>query len=168
MRYTIRHTFNTDQDTFWNKVFFDKAYNEALFKQHLKFRQYDLLSLDNRPDGNVERKVLCVPNVEIPAAARKILGETAGYTEVGRFDAKTKRFSADVIPKVGADTIKTKVTMWVEPRGDKKVERVCEVDNTVKVFGLGKVLEAFIEKQTRDSYDAAAEFTNRWIADKGL
>jgi hypothetical protein len=42
------------------------------------------------------------------------------------------------------------------------------VDNTVKVFGLGTLLEGFIEQQTRDLYARAADFTNRWIRDKGL
>jgi hypothetical protein len=30
------------------------------------------------------------------------------------------------------------------------------------------MLESFIEKQTRGNYDAAAQFTNRWIQEKGL
>ena len=34
MRYQIRHTFKTDADTFWNKVFFDTEYNSALFEKH--------------------------------------------------------------------------------------------------------------------------------------
>jgi hypothetical protein len=33
---------------------------------------------------------------------------------------------------------------------------------------VGKLVEAFIEKTTRDSYDRAAKFTNRWIREKGL
>jgi hypothetical protein len=69
---------------------------------------------------------------------------------------------------MGGDKIKTRVTMWIEPKGDKVIDRVVEVDNTVKIFGVGSVLEAFIEKQTRANYDAAAEFTQRWIAEKGL
>ena len=103
-----------------------------------------------------------------PQTARKILGETTSYVEDGRFDPKSKRFTVEVIPKMGGDKIKTRVSMWVEPRGDKKIERIVEVDNEVKVFGVGKILEAFIEKQTRSSYDQAATFTNQWIADKGL
>jgi hypothetical protein len=58
--------------------------------------------------------------------------------------------------------------MWVEPRGDKKVERVVEVDSTVKVFGVGGMIEKLIENATRQSYDQAAAFTNQWIASKGL
>ena len=168
MRYTIKHVFNTDADTFWGKIFFDPAYNETLFKQHLKFSIYRVLELTTNPDGCVHRRVECAPPFELPAAAKKIFGDSAGYVEDGRFDPKARRFEVDVHPKVAADKVQTHVTMWTQPLGDKRIERVVEVDSTVKVFGVGKILEAFIEKQTRASYDAAAEFTNQWIADKGL
>ena len=168
MRYTIRHTFNTDADTFWGKIFFDPDYNETLFLKHLGFTSYKLLELDKQPDGSVTRRVECTPKVEIPAAVKKVIGDTASYVETGRFDPKTKRFSVEVQPRVAADRIKTKVSMWVEPRGDKQVERVVEVDSTVKVFGVGGVIEKLIENATRTSYDQAAAFTNQWIASKGL
>jgi hypothetical protein len=168
VRYVIKHTFNTDETTFWGKIFFDPAYNEALFQRHLKFNVYRVLELDKQPDGSVHRRVECAPPVEVPSAAKKILGETTSYVEDGRFDPKNRRFSVEVIPKMGGDKIKTQVRMWVEPRGDKKIDRIVEVDNEVKVFGVGKILEAFIEKQTRSSYDQAAVFTNQWIAEKGL
>ncbi len=168
MRYQIRHTFKTDADTFWNKVFFDTEYNSALFEKHLKFPVYRVLTLDKQPDGAVHRRVECAPPVEIPAVAKKIVGDTTSYVEDGRFDPKTKRFTADVQLRAGGDKIKTKVAIWVEPRGDKQIERVAEIDNEVKVFGVGKILEAFIEKQMRDSYDESAAFTHKWIADKGL
>ena len=168
MRYTIRHTFNTDADTFWGKIFFDPDYNETLFLKHLGFSQYKLLSLDKQPDGAVTRRVECAPKAEIPVAVKKVIGDSASYTETGHFDPKTGRFSVEVQPRMAADRIKTRVTMWVEPRGDKKIERVVEVDTTVKVFGVGGMIEKLIEQQTRASYDAAATFTNQWIADKGL
>ena len=71
MRYTIRHTFNTDADTFWGKLFFDPAYNEALFKQHLKFNFYKVLELQHAPDGSVHRRVECAPPVEVPASGTR-------------------------------------------------------------------------------------------------
>jgi hypothetical protein len=168
MRYTIRHTFNTDADTFWSKLFFDPAYNETLFKQHLKFNVYKVLELTHDPDGSVHRRVECAPPVEVPAVVKKVIGDSTSYVEDGRFDPKTKRFTVEATPKVGADRIQTKIAMWVEPRGDKKVERVVDVESNVKVFGVGKVIEGIIETQTRASYDSAAAFTNQWIAEKGL
>jgi hypothetical protein len=168
VRYKITHLFNTDEATFWGKIFFDPEYNEALFAKHLKFDPYRVLELQNNPDGSIHRRVECAPPVEIPAVAKKVIGDSASYVEDGRFDPTTRRFTVEVIPKMGADKIKSHATMWVEPRGDKKIERFVEVDSEVKVFGVGKILEAFIEKQTRGIYDAASDFTNLWIAQKGF
>jgi hypothetical protein len=149
-------------------VFFDAEFNRGLFVDCLGFTTYDVLEDRKDPDGTVHKRVQCVPKVELPAAAKKIFGSGAGYTEVGRFDPITKKYSVDVIANVAADKIKTKSEIWVEPRGEKKVERFVMVDNTVKVFGLGTLLEGFIEQQTRDSYNRGADFTNRWIKDHGL
>ena len=165
MRYTIRHTFDTDADTFW-KVFFDAEYNRALFVDHLKFKSYRVLELDRRDDGSVVRRVECAPPMEVPAVARKIFGDATSYVEEGRYDPKSARFSVSVVPKVGADRVHTRVEMRVEPRGERRIERIADIDNTVKVFAIGKVIEAFIEGETRKSYDASAEFTRKWFAEK--
>ena len=165
MRYAIRHSFDTDPDTFW-KVFFDPEYNRALFVDHLRFKLYRVLALDRGPDGAVARRVECAPAVEIPAVARKVFGDATSYVEEGRFDPKTQRFTVSVAPKVGADRIQTRLEMRVEAHGERRIERIAEIDNTVKVFGVGKLIEAFIEGETRRTYDAAAEFTKKWLAEK--
>jgi hypothetical protein len=168
VRYTIKNLIETDVDTYWSKVFFDADFNRGLFTECLRFTKYEVLEDRTDADGTIHKRVECVPKVELPAAARKIFGDTAGYTEVGKFDPKTKKYSVDVIANMAADKIKTKSEIWVEARGDKRCERIVTVDNTVKVFGLGTLIEGFIEQQTRDSYNRGAEFTNRWIKDRGL
>jgi hypothetical protein len=168
VRYTIKHTFNTDVDSFWDKLFFDPDYNQALFEGHLKFNNYRVLQLERGSDGSVHRRVECAPPIELPAVAKKAIGDSTSYVEDGRFDPKSRRFSVEVTPRVGGDKIKTHVTMWAEARGDKRIERIVEVDNSVNIFGIGKILEAFVEKQMRATYDEAAAFTNRWIAERGL
>ena len=168
MRYSIKHTFNCDLDTFWDKLFFDDAYNSALFEGHLKFSPYRVLELTRAPDGSVRRRVECAPPIELPAVAKKAIGDSTSYVEDGRYDPKTRRFSVEVQPKVGGDKIKTKVVLYAEPRGEKRIERIVDVDNSVNIFGVGKIVEAFVEKQMRSTYDEAAAFTQRWIADKGL
>ena len=165
MRYSIRHAFDADADTFWN-VFFDADYNRVLFTEHLKFKLYHVLEFDRRADGVIVRRVECAPAVEVPAIARKIFGDATSYVEEGRFDPKAGRFTVDVRPKVGADRVQTRLEMRVEPRGERRIERIADIDNQVKVFGVGKVIEAFIENETRRTYDAAAEFTRKWLAEK--
>ncbi len=168
MRYTIKHTLETDVDTFWNKLFFDADYNRAMFQDGLNFTHYQVLEEVREPDGTVRKRVEQSPKIELPAPARKIFGNSVGYVEIGRFDPQLKKYFADVVPNVAADKVKTTSETWVEARGDKRCERIVQVDTTVKVFGLGGLLEGFIEQQTREQYAKAAEFTNRWIRDKGL
>ena len=168
MRYTIKHTLNTDIDTFWNKIFFDPDYNQKLFKERLKFKVYDVLALEHKPDGSVYRKTECAPPIEMPSMAKKVIGDSTGYIETGHYDPKTRRFNTDVQPKMGGDKIQMRVSIWAEPRGDKQIERFVDVDSNVKIFGIGRMLEGLIESNTRESYDIAAEFTNKWIVDKAL
>ncbi len=59
-------------------------------------------------------------------------------------------------------------TLWVEPRGEKKIERICEVELEVNVFGIGGVVEKFIADTTRESYEKTALYTNDFLARKGL
>ena len=168
MRYTIKHTIETDIDTFWNKVFFEPEFNRRLFTEHLGFTSYQVLEDRTDPDGVRHRRVECVPKVELPAPARKVFGDNLGFVEVGRYDPAVKRYYVQVLPKTGGDKIKTATEIWVEPTGDKRCERIVSVDNSVKIFGIGTLIEGFIEQQTRDSYAKGAEYTNRFIREQGL
>lgn len=167
MKYRISHIINTDPDTFWKRIFFDDAYNDALYRQHLGFK-YQVLESQERPDGTLYRRVETCPNVEIPAAVRKVVGDVISYVEQGTFDPKTGRYVVEVIPSAVPDKIKTHAEAWVEDRGNKRCERIIDLTNEVKIFGVGKLVEKHIEQQTRKSYDEAANFTNRWIAEQGL
>ena len=167
MRFTIRHTVDTDVDSFW-EMFFAEDYNEAMFTGALNFSVYRVLSLTREDDGSVARRTENAPPLELPPAVKRVLGDMSTYIEEGRFNASSKRWTADVKPSTMADKIRTHVEVWCEPRGDKRCERIAEVETTVKVFGIGKVMEKIIEQQTRQAYDQSAVFTNKWIADKGL
>jgi hypothetical protein len=168
VRYTIKHTIETDVDTFWNKVFLDAEFNRALFQDFLGFTTYRVLEERTERSGMVHRRVECTPKVELPAAVRRVFGDSVGYIEVGRYDPAAHRYYVEALPNFAGDKVKTTTEIWVEPAGDKRVERFALVDNTVKVFGLGTLLEGFIEQQTRDLYARGADFTNRWIREKGL
>jgi hypothetical protein len=168
VRYTIKHTIETDTDTFWNKVFFEPEFNRHLFIEHLGFTAYEVLEDRTDPNGVRHRRVDCVPKVELPAAARKVIGDNLGFVEVGRYDPAVKRYYVQVLPKTGGDKIKTTTEIWTEPLGDKRIERIVSVDSSVKIFGIGTLIEGFIEQQTRDSYARGAEYTNRFIREQGL
>lgn len=165
MAYEIRDTFDCDVETFW-RVFFDASYSESLYRGHLKFDVFEIVSMEKDSSGNITRRTKQAPHVEVPAVAKKVIGDSTGFTEEGRFDAKTQRWTFKVIPATAADKVQTTGEMWCEPRGAGKIERVTRIDTKVKIFGIGSVVEGFIEKTTRALYAQGAEFTRGWIRDK--
>jgi hypothetical protein len=108
------------------------------------------------------------PKTQTPAVVEKLIGGSITYSETGRFDAKTGKWTYDITTSKLSDKIKISGTLWVEPRGEKKIERFCEIDIEVKVFGVGGTIEKFVADTTRESYEKTGRFTNAWIAKKGL
>jgi hypothetical protein len=164
MSYEIRDSFDCDAATFW-RVFFDNEYSKALYIGHLKFDVFDIVSTEKDSEGNIKRRTKQAPHVEIPAVAKKVIGDSTGFTEDGRFDAKTQRWTFTVTPATAADKVQTTGEMWCESRGEGRIERITRIDTKVKIFGIGGVVEGFIEKTTRTLYSQAAEFTRGWIRD---
>lgn len=162
--FTVRHTFRgVDVDGFWEKIFFDTEFNEQLYRRELGFTDYRVIEQHEDEKGVITRKVRQTPKSEAPAVVKKLVGDGISYTETGRFDPASKRWRYTIEPSKMADKIKIGGEFWVEHRGEDTVERICTVDLEVKVFGVGKAVESFIAKETKDSYEKAARYTQRYI-----
>jgi hypothetical protein len=164
MKYVITHTFDIRPDAFWQRVFFDSEYNRDVFCGLLKCSAYEELELTRSEDGGVRRAVRIVPNLPMPAPLKAMFGPTASYTETGAYDPATGQFVATITPNMAADVISTHMTTWLVPRSSNQVERHIEIDNRVKIFGIGGRVEAALAKQTRETNDLVAAFTADWIA----
>lgn len=167
MEFTIRHTLDIDEDTFWKQLFFDEEFNRALYQDHLKFHTFKVLEYEEKPDGVIIRRTENAPPVEVPKAIEKALGNATSYIEDGRFDPVAKKFVFTASP-TATDKIQTRGEVWCEERGEKRIERIVRVEVNAKIFGVGKVVENTIEQQTRQQYDKATEFTRQWIMNKQL
>jgi hypothetical protein len=88
--------------------------------------------------------------------------------EQGRFDPNGRIWTYTIKLSKLSDKVTIGGKFWVEPRGDKRIERLCDVDISVNIFGVGGVVEKFVEKETRDSYEKATAYTNAWLAKQGL
>ena len=167
MKFTCANIFNTDTETYWTRIFFDPAYNSALYLEALGFKGFEILELTGEPGGDRMRRMKTEPKTQAPAVVEKLIGGSITYSEVGHFDAKTGKWTYVITTSKLSDKIKISGTLWVEPRGDKKIERFCEIDIEVKVFGVGGAIEKFVADTTRESYEKTGRFTNAWIAKKG-
>ncbi len=168
MRFTASSIFNTDETTFWNKVFFEPEYTRDLYMDGLAFADYKLVNLTGEPGGARTRTMVTEPKSEAPAVVTKLIGGSISYTENGSFDPSKREWTFKMTTSKLTDKVSVSGRVWCEPRGDKKIERFIETDLTVHVFGVGGTIEKFIESTTRDSYKKTEAFTNAWIAKKGL
>lgn len=166
--FTIHHTFDVDADTFWRETFMNDEFNKDLYVNHLGFTMYDVVEKREEAGGVLYKKVRTAPKAEAPGPVKKLLGDSLTYVEEGRFDPATKRYEFTITPSTLADKIAIRGEFWVEPRGDAKCERFTKTDVDVRIFGVGKIVEGFVEKTTKDSYDKAAARTRAYLREKGL
>ena len=168
MKFTCSNIFNCDAETYWTKIFFDQGYNSGLYLDGLGFKGFELIEVTGEPGGDRTRRIRTEPKTQTPAVIDKIIGGSITYSESGRFDAKTGKWKFEITTSKMSDKISIHGTLWVEPRGEKKIERFCETTIEVKIFGVGGTIEKFVADTTRESYDKTERFTNDWIAKKGL
>lgn len=168
MKFTLRHPYNVGPDAFWRDVFFDQAYNETLYREALEFEAFKVVEETHPADGRRTRKLAVTPKLDAPGPIKKVLGDSISYVEEGRLELTRPSWVVRVIPSKLADKAKITSEMWLERTGPGQSDRVAEFDIEVKMFAVGGLVEKFLEKTMRESYQKATEFTNRWLQSKGL
>lgn len=164
----IEHTYNCSEATFWDRLFLDPEYNERLFKTELKFPVWREVSREER-GGAVHRVLEVVPYVgELPATLKAVIGEGIGYEERGVLDRNAKTYKVTVVPNKLADKLSIKVDIWTVADGENRCKRKVRAEASVKIFGVGGAIEKRLLSDLERSYAKSAEFTNRFVAEKGL
>ncbi len=161
--FTVTHEINCDAETFW-KIFFDKSFNERLFKDVLGFPEFTILE-QNETDTQITRKVSGTPKMTLPGPVTKLLGNNFRYTEDGTFNKATKIWSWKMQPSTLADKLRQEGKMRIEPIGDKRVRRIAEIVNEAKIFGVGGLIESSAEKGLREGWDQSASFMNKYLTE---
>jgi hypothetical protein len=164
----LRHEIDCDEDTFWDKCFFNEDYLTHLFMDELKMKGFKIL--EQHDDGKVLTRKVQVdpPVVGVPAPVKKAIGDTFTYVEDGTFDRAAKRFKFKVLPSAFGDKAKIFGEVWCEKLGDKKIARHAKMSVSVKVFMIGGFVEDKIVTDLKQSYALAAAFTSKWVKEKGL
>lgn len=164
----IEHTYNCDPDTVWDKFFFDAEYNTRLFKEGLKFPAYEQIKFEET-DTEIRRSVEVTPELgPMPGPLKKLIGDGLGYREDGVFNKATKRYKLVITPNKLSDKVSITGEMWMEGKGDGKSTRIFTCSVNAKIFGVGGMLEKKTIEDMKKSYEVGAEFTNKYIAEKGL
>jgi hypothetical protein len=165
---TLRHEFDCDEETYWEKITFDPEFNRRLYLEVLRFPGYDLLEQKDDDDKRTRRVRIDPPLGNLPGPVKKAIGDKFSYVEEGTFDKTTRRYRFKITPSTMADKTKNFGELWVEKMGDKKIARVARVTVEVKVFMVGGMVEEKISHDLKHSYEEAAKFTREFLKEKGL
>jgi hypothetical protein len=168
MKTTIVDSFNISADTFWREVFFSRDFLERMYKEALDCESVQFLEESGDTAKERTRRLAFRQRIDAPGPIRKLFGDTTTMEERGRFDPNTKRWRFEMIPDRMADKIRITGETWLEPAGEGKVERVCALDYSVSIFGIGALVEKFMASATAESYAKQTKFTQEFIKQKGL
>lgn len=160
-KFTVRHEINCNAETFW-KIFFDKEFNEKLYRECLAFPEFNILSQVDS-DATLTRKVAGQPKMDMPGPVAKLLGSNFRYTEEGTFNKPKKIWTWKMSPSTLADKMRNEGSMTIEAIGDNRVRRIADIIIEAKIFGVGGLMESSAEKQLRDGWDRSAVYMNEWI-----
>lgn len=147
------------------EVFFDREYNEELYKRSLEFPVFEILTLE-WADDRASWRIRAQPKLELPGPVEKLLGKNFGYVEEGSWDAASGVYRYTMIPNVLADKMHNSGSVRVEPLGEHRCRRVVDVTSKVNIFGLGGVIESIAEKAFRDNWRKSAEYMTEFCARK--
>jgi len=155
------------EETYWDKVFFDEEYNRRLFFDELHFVEWRELERKEQAD-RVSRVVKATPRLgELPGPLKALIGDSIGYEERGLLARGDRRYQAQASPNRMGDKVKVELTMSTTPAADGKCRLLVEGSVTARIFAVGSLLEQRMVQDLRRSYEKGAEFTNRFVAEKG-
>lgn len=160
----LEHEINCSEEKFW-EVFFDTTFNENLFRKELGFPEYDVLKLEKKDNGEVYRRVKGKPKMDVPKPVAKVLGDSFGYEEEGKFDPATKTWKFEMHPNTLAGKLINTGEVRCQRIDDNRCRRVADLTMEAKIFGVGGLLESTTEKEMRNGWEKSATFMNRWLQD---
>ena len=162
-----RQTFDVSVETYWRELCLSLEYQERLYCEALGCRRMDVLEHSGDFETGMHRKLRFEKPLDAPAAITKLFGSAVTIEEHSEFDAKQQRWSYRMVPAVMADRIDIRgVVQTGENNG--KVEQIAHNTVSVRLLGLGGIIEHFVAKSTKEGTADKTNFTRRYIAEKGL
>jgi hypothetical protein len=146
----------------YQKYLADEGALEYLSRNHPEIREVEVI--ENRPqDDKVYVKLKYTMEVAMPAPVKKALGG-ASHSFVADLILDTQNHTAtlEFNPARLGDKIKAGARIAFEREGAGWVQRL-DGDVTVKILGLGKVVEKFIVENFRNSYTIEARLRNEYV-----
>jgi hypothetical protein len=147
----------------YQKYLVDEGALAYLRENHPEIR--DLEALENRPENDkIYIKLKYTMEVSMPGPVKKALGG-ASHSFVADLilDTQNNTATLEFNPARMVDKIKAGARVAFEKQGDRWMQRM-DGDVTVKIFGVGKVVEKFIVEKFKNSYAIEARLRNDYMS----
>lgn len=161
MRITIRQTLQCDAKSYW-KLFFSQPFLDAYWAE-LGWTDGQV-DQSGKPPKATTRSSSWVAPVDAPGPVKKIFGSTQKVSDSGTYDPAGGTFTYAVTPGTMPDKVKISGVVTVTDNGDGTCSRANDVEVSVKIFGIGRLVEGTIEKETRSGDAALERVINRLAA----
>ena len=115
----------------------------------------------------MKRKLRFTKPIDAPAAVTKIFGSAVTLEEHSEYDAKAECWSYRMVPAMMGERLDIRGSIQLSGTNGS-VEQVSKNSVSCKIFAIGSIIEHFIAKSTQEGNADKAEFTRRYIREKGL
>jgi hypothetical protein len=159
--------FGVSEATYWRDICLSLDYQERLYCEGLGCRRMDVIELTGDVTSGMKRRLRFEKPIQAPAPIRKLFGDCVIIQEDSVFDAQAQRWSFHMIPPAFADRIEIRGVVSLAPTADG-VDQVSVNTVSCRIFGVGSIIEHFVAKSAHEGNHDKAEFTRRYIREKGL
>mgnify|MGYP002652667698 CR=1 FL=1 len=161
MKFTVRTRINCSVERFWELYASDANTRTGALASGAV--AVDIVERNGEFPQAFSRTIRMEHPVDAPGPVRKLLGETQTITDAGVYDPDARTWSYSVTPATLASKISIAGVIRAADNGDGTVDKVNELDVSVKIFGVGALVEKSIEAQTRKSEEAYAKALNELV-----
>lgn len=163
MKFRIVHDVNVPAEKYWQYLMDPEL--EAAVAKVTNLAEFRVFEAGDQ-GGLFVRKVHVIPDVVLPGALKKIIGDTIGYTQTDRVPKGVTYYDWTAIPDAIADKAKISGKFTVESTGEGRSRRTIEGDVDVKIMLVGKLAEKFVIDELEKNYAKVAREQERWIRAK--
>jgi hypothetical protein len=156
MKLSLVYGWDCTPEEFW-ALYFDTEFVVRMHLDVLGSTSAEVISQEGDLAGGLVRTLRYGQRPNAPGPVRKIFGDEIVSTEVSTFDPKTSTTSFTITPGTMADKTKIEGSIAFAVDGGNTVETFT-LDARVKIFGVGPIVERFVEHQARDMQEKSVDY----------
>jgi Protein of unknown function (DUF2505) len=159
VKLTLTYEWGCSAQSFWT-LYFDPSFAVRMHLEALGSTSAEVVSQEGDLKTGIARTLRYGQRPNMPGPVRKIFGDEIITTEVSTYDPARLTTTFTMTPGTMADKTKIDGSISLSEKAEPMVETFV-LEARVKIFGVGPVVERFIEHQARDTQGKAVAYMRR-------